>query len=118
MADDLGDLLDESSGKERFADLRNQAPSFPLSIIFEREPHLMERVAAAWHKPATPGELEELGRALAASGSVEVAQAMLRDELRSSMALLSTLAPPTIVDQFLGLASGFSRDPVSTRGAA
>jgi heptaprenyl diphosphate synthase len=118
MADDLGDLLDETSGKERFADLRTQTPSFALSVILERDPVLKQRVSAAWSRPAASGDLEELGRALAASASVGLAQAMLRDELRLSMALLSTLAPPTIVDQFLGLVAGFSRDQVSTRGAA
>jgi heptaprenyl diphosphate synthase len=118
MADDLADLLDEASGKERFADLRNQSPSFALSIILEREPRLRARVEAAWNGPADIAELEELGRALAASDSVQAAQALLRDELRSSMALLSTVAPPTISDEFKGLAAGFSREPVSTRGAA
>jgi hypothetical protein len=75
-------------------------------------------VEAAWNGPADIAELEELGRALAASDSVQAAQALLRDELRSSMALLSTVAPPTISDEFKGLAAGFSREPVSTRGAA
>jgi geranylgeranyl pyrophosphate synthase len=118
MADDLGDLLDERSGKDRFADLRNQNPSFALAVLLEAEPALRARVAELWRTPSAPALLE-LGERLAASPAVGLARSLLREELTRSLALLSTLASPTIVGQLVDLASSFAGGQVAhLRGAA
>ncbi|MHB1843892.1 MAG: polyprenyl synthetase family protein [Deltaproteobacteria bacterium] len=111
MADDLRDLLDSNGGKDRFADLRNQNPSFPLVIAMERDPSLRERIRVAWEDEealASPEGLIDLGRRLLDARALGAARALLRDEIDRCFTLLSTVAPPTIVDEFIGLAGSFA----------
>ena len=108
MADDLKDILDANGGKDRFADLKNRNPSFALVVAMDRAPALRSRIAKVWETSESPADLPGLGRAVAESGGLEAASALLRDEIRSSLTLLSTVAPPKIVAAFIDLAASFA----------
>jgi heptaprenyl diphosphate synthase len=121
MADDLKDVLDPQSGKDRFADLKNRNPSFVLVVAMDRDPVLRQRIGAAWASPeATDGrEVIELGRAIRESGAIQAADKLLREEVRESLSLLATVAPKRIVDEFVDLATSFAGDQIALlKGAA
>jgi octaprenyl-diphosphate synthase len=75
LADDLADLLPDGGGaggaKNRFADLRNRSPSYPILLAAQRSPALRGRVEAAWSDGATDGELAALGEAVLAGAGRE-----------------------------------------------
>lgn len=50
LADDLKDLYDGASGKNRFSDIRNGHPSYPLILAMERSDRVRERLAELWQE--------------------------------------------------------------------
>ncbi len=121
MADDLRDVLDPMSGKDRFADLKNRNPSFVLVVAMDHEPALRQRIDLAWRGAGIGDarDLIDLGRAIRESGALEAADALLRQEVRESLALLNTVAPKSILDEFIDLAASFAGDQIAIlKGAA
>ena len=119
MGDDLKDLLDEHSGKDRFADLKNQNPSFALVVAMESSPELRQRIGEAWSAAATPADIGNLGQAVIETGALVAAQKLLKTEVQGAMASLSTLAPPAVAAAFVELAASFAgRQAAVLRGAA
>jgi len=119
MADDLRDVLDPQSGKDRFADLKNRNPSFVLVVAMDHDPSLRQRIDHAWRTGIDSRELTELGRTVRESGALEAADALLREEVRESLALLGTVAPKRILDEFIDLAASFAGERISLlKGAA
>lgn len=51
MTDDLLDLVGRHSGKDRFADLRQGNPSFPISLARQRNQSLRSALDALWQSP-------------------------------------------------------------------
>src|ERR1700722_9050498 len=121
MADDLRDVLDPLSGKDRFADLKNRNPSFVLVVAMDHDPALRQRIDLAWRGAGIGDSRErgELGRHIRESGALEAADTLLREEVRESLALLSTVAPKSIIDEFIDLAASFAGDQIALlKGAA
>jgi heptaprenyl diphosphate synthase len=121
MADDLRDVLDPLSGKDRFADLKNRNPSFVLVVAMDHDPALRQRIDLAWRGAGIGDsrELTELGRTIRESGALEAADTLLRQEVSESLALLSTVAPKSIIDEFIDLAASFAGDQIALlKGAA
>lgn len=108
MGDNLKDILDDRGGKDRFADLKNQNPSFALVVAMDGLPALRDEIDRAWHAPTSPSEVAAVGQAIIRSGALDRAQGLLRDEVQAALALLSALAPPRILHDFIGLASTFA----------
>ncbi len=117
MADDLKDVLDPRSGKDRFADLKNRNPSFVLVLATEDDPALRDRLAAFWSQP--PGEEAGLA-ALAADASkpgvLQRAADMLGEEIRQCLGLLSAGPRPTIAVALERLAGSFASEPLEHLG--
>ena len=121
MADDLRDVLDPQSGKDRFADLKNRNPSFVLVVAMDHDAALRQRIDLAWRGAGIGDgrDQTELGRSIRETGALEAADALLRDEVRESLALLATVAPKRIIDEFIDLAASFAGDRISLlKGAA
>jgi geranylgeranyl pyrophosphate synthase len=121
MADDLRDLCDEKLGKDRFADLRNQNPSFAVALSAGNEPSLQRELAEAWSKPSvSAGEAARLGQLLLSSGVALRAVAAIEDELDQGFTLLRGLAPPDALAALEALGRSFIDGLVVTgsRGAA
>ncbi len=119
MGDDLKDILDDRGGKDRFADLKNQNPSFALVVAMDGSPALREQIGAVWRTPASATEIASVGQAIIQSGALDTAQTLLRDEVQGALSLLTTLAPPRITDEFVALASTFAgRQAGLLQGAA
>jgi octaprenyl-diphosphate synthase len=121
MADDLRDLCDDNLGKDRFADLRNQNPSFAVALSAGAEPALQRELAAAWSKPSvSPGEAARLGELLLASGVALRAVTAIEHELDRGFDLLRGLASPEALSALEALGRSFVDGLVLTgsRGAA
>jgi heptaprenyl diphosphate synthase len=119
MADDLRDLCDDKLGKDRFADLRNQNPSFAVALSAAGEPALQRELAAAWAKPALgPGEATRLGDLLLASGVTVRALAAIEEELDQGFALLRGLASPETLTALEAFGRSFIDGIAAARGAA
>jgi len=52
LADDLKDLTDFESGKDRYADIRNGNPSYPLVCAVDETPEIGEMLRAYWRAEA------------------------------------------------------------------
>ncbi len=121
MADDLRDLCDEKLGKDRFADLRNQNPSFAVALSAGSEPALQREIAQAWSQPSvSAAEAARLGDLLLSSGVTLRAVAAIEEELDQGFALLQGLASPDALGALETLGRGFIEGLVVTgsRGAA
>jgi heptaprenyl diphosphate synthase len=82
-ADDLKDVLDARSGKDRFADLKNQNPSWALASAVSASPAFGQGLAAAWADPggdarALERELVRLALPLAGGLEAELGRAAHR----------------------------------------
>jgi hypothetical protein len=65
------------------------------------------------------GDRRQPGRQIRESGALEAADALLREEVRESLALLTTVAPKSIMDEFIDLAASFAGDQIALlQGAA
>lgn len=60
-ADDLKDVLDPGSGKDRFADLRNQNPSWATACAVQNSPAYARALAQAWAEVPTELTGADLG---------------------------------------------------------
>ena len=78
MADDIRDLADQGSGKNRFSDISNRNPSYPLLWAAAHEPALATEIARAWRAPSV-GDAAALGEEVLATGALEhTSQEILR----------------------------------------
>jgi geranylgeranyl pyrophosphate synthase len=121
MADDLRDLCDDKLGKDRFADLRNQNPSFAVALSASAEPMLQRELAAAWSKPSlSPSEAARLGDLLLSSGVALRAVTAIEEELDRGFTLLRGMASPEALSALEALGRSFIEGlaPTGSRGAA
>ncbi|MBI2377419.1 MAG: polyprenyl synthetase family protein [Deltaproteobacteria bacterium] len=85
LTDDIKDLVTDD-GKDRFSDIRNQNPSFPLSWTFAHAPEAARGIHAAWQ--SGNADVERLGRAVIEAGALEAAKAALSREVEAALEAL------------------------------
>jgi octaprenyl-diphosphate synthase len=108
LADDLKDLLEPEAGKDRFADVRNRNPSFPLLLAMQRSASLRERIAVAWGAPAVErDEAEQLGQAVIATGATHDAARALEAEVDAAVGALGSLRDEPWCQELMLIAQGF-----------
>ena len=86
MADDLKDILGGDIGKDRFADIRNANPSYPLILALRSSDGLRRDIEAAWKKESLTGEeISRIGHAVIDTGAAQQAYAQLGDEIAAAI---------------------------------
>ncbi len=70
LADDLWDMLGVGTGKDRFADLRNRNPAYPIAVALEKSEPFREGLAKFWGQTEEMSDetLEEMGKWLLGLG--------------------------------------------------
>ncbi|MFW5967632.1 MAG: polyprenyl synthetase family protein [Persicimonas sp.] len=94
LADDLKDLLARDAGKDRFADIKNGNPSYPLISATDAQP-VRERLERAWEakRPVDDGaEVKRLGGIVLEAGVIEPAVAAIREEIERAVDALGAFA--------------------------
>jgi geranylgeranyl pyrophosphate synthase len=72
LGDDLVDLLEETSGKDRYSDIRTRSLSYPLLTAVATSVPVRENLLRAWRKPQLEAEeVLELGEAVQKTGALE-----------------------------------------------
>ncbi len=78
LADDLKDLTDPDSGKNRFSDIRNHNPSYPVLWATRQSPTLYKQVSALWEQTAiTNEEAHNIGVRVLDTGAADVTRAQI-----------------------------------------
>lgn len=73
LADDLKDLAEPDSGKDRFADILNRNPSFPVLNAVARDSSLHKALRALWAQPEISAqEALEIGHRVLATGAAQL----------------------------------------------
>ncbi|MEL6341736.1 MAG: polyprenyl synthetase family protein [Myxococcota bacterium] len=92
MADDLKDLMGGDIGKDRFADIRNGNPSYPLALAMRSSGALRDALDEAWSRDRTleMDELERLGQMVVDTGVLEQTHQDLGEEI---VAAIDALGP-------------------------
>ncbi len=104
LADDLKDLLTDD-GKDRYADIKNKNPSFPLLWVSERESAVAQALEALWAQPhIDPIEAERLGDTVVAAGAAEAARDALIDEVNAALDALGSYRDRPGMDVIAGWA--------------
>ncbi|MFT5683153.1 MAG: heptaprenyl diphosphate synthase [Myxococcota bacterium] len=86
MADDLKDILGGDIGKDRFADIRNANPSYPLILALQTSDGLRRDIEAAWQKESlTSDEINRIGQAIIDTGAVQRTYDMLGEEIAAAL---------------------------------
>lgn len=112
LGDDLRDLLPDDTGKDRFADLRNRSPSYPVLLAFREAPELRERARALYRLDAAdPRTVSELGEAVLRTGALEGTRARIAAEVRAAREALSGFQPEIDTDDVFDWAARFFRTP-------
>ncbi len=115
IADDLRDLVDPASGKDRYADLHNGTPSFVLLTAGELDPELARRLTRMWSRPADRIDLDPLVAAIADAGALQRARSALADELERAIEVLDDFRDCTggrsIIRWARALGERFDADP-------
>ncbi len=92
LADDLKDLVSEEDGKDRFADIRNANPSYPLFVAAERDRTLREGLNSAWlNGDSSAATVERLGQRVLATGAAEATYDAIGVELSRAFEALGQL---------------------------
>lgn len=92
MADDLRDLVDDSLGKDRYADLKNRNPSFALASLPDP---LEQELRTLWSSVfVTPHAASEFGKKLLRTGTLQQAIAALDKELLGVVELWTSVGLP------------------------
>ena len=86
MADDLKDLLGGNIGKDRFADIRNANPSYPIIIATQRSPALNAELTALWNQTNPNREdIARIGQAILDTGAAEATHQQLGREINEAL---------------------------------
>jgi len=88
LADDRSDLLWDDSGKDRYADIRNANPSYPIIAAIDDDPAIARRLEAYWTEADPAPEPAAIGDAVAATGALEETRGRIRDEVDRALAAL------------------------------
>lgn len=87
MADDLKDLLGGDIGKDRYADIRNANPSYPLSLAMQSSADVRGAFAEAWAQPEplSPEQIEGLGKLVIETGALAQTYRDLGEEIAAAV---------------------------------
>ena len=92
LADDLKDLQ-APGGKDRFQDIRNQNPSYPLLWAFSHDDTIRAAFEAAWTaNELDDAQVETLGAMILNSDAIAATEAALRAEVAAAVEALGTYA--------------------------
>jgi geranylgeranyl pyrophosphate synthase len=91
LADDLKDLLADD-GKDRFADVKNKNPSFPLLWAASRSAKVESALRTAWAEESLSAEaVARVGEAVVEAGALEATARALREEIEAGLEALGPL---------------------------
>lgn len=90
LADDLKDLA-PMGNKDRFADLLNKNPSYPILWSAARSPVFEAALRRRWSREVSPEHAAELGQAVLASGAADATSRALHDEVDAAFDALGDL---------------------------
>lgn len=87
MADDLKDLLGGDIGKDRYADIRNANPSYPLSLAMQGSPAVRQAFLDAWNteEPLRPEQIDALGTMVVETGVLQQTHQDLGAEIEAAI---------------------------------
>ncbi len=86
MADDLKDILGGDIGKDRFADIKNANPSYPLILALRSSPGLRRDIEAAWSRDTlSPEEIDRIGQSVIDTGAVQQTYERLGEEIAAAL---------------------------------
>jgi geranylgeranyl pyrophosphate synthase len=108
LADDLSDLLPHPTGKDRFADLAERTPSYPILLGANASNVLRDRILALWSAPDVDAkEVAVIGADLMALGVEELTREAIGRELELARAELggAGIGDP-LVDEMVSLWGG------------
>lgn len=89
LGDDLLDLASGAMGKDRFSDIKNREPTYPILAVTERSPGLKRDLGRLWRREVlTPEEVARAGAAIVDAGAVDLAAGYLADEIAQAVASL------------------------------
>ncbi len=109
LADDLKDLVEKESGKDRFCDIKNRSPSLPIIWATKQSADLYSQLSLAWSKPTMePEEVQQLGNLLIAHGADTMAVTELENEVSQAVACLQPLGDLPWIDKIANLAQSFA----------
>jgi octaprenyl-diphosphate synthase len=92
LADDVLDLLGDS-GKDRFADVKNKNPSYPLLFAREAAPQVFSRIEELWAGPEiSSDDVASLGNELLAAGIAQATLEALQAEVAAGIDALGRYA--------------------------
>ena len=96
LCDDLHDLLGLQTGKDRFADLLNATPNFPLAAARSRDDEIRATIDAFWRDPSPDSPLlDEIARAIVELGLDEECRRHIDDHLDRALEALGDHATHT-----------------------
>jgi octaprenyl-diphosphate synthase len=109
MTDDLLDLVGGSK-KDRFSDIRNREPSYPLLMAATESGQLRRRLEAAWAGEAvTAAQAQELGEAVVAGSAFGHTIDRIRSEVEAALKALGPYAATPSCGELAWWARGLAR---------
>jgi len=91
MADDLRDLTDPSTGKDRFADLYTGSPSFAIIAGLQEDDSLAATLNAFWHDEGDSMSPETVVETVLESGAIERTREHIAEEVDRALGALGAL---------------------------
>lgn len=93
IADDIRDISGADVGKPQFADVQSRTPSLPILLAAQGDEALRRKLRDAWaFSSVSPEKVKELGSAVAASGALDMASRMVREETAAAVQALGPFA--------------------------
>lgn len=92
MKDDVLDIIDNAGLKDRYSDLKNKEPSFPI-IVASENPEFKAALRKAWdQETVTADEAKRLGDGIVACGAIDQTRGILAKEVGAALDALGHLA--------------------------
>jgi octaprenyl-diphosphate synthase len=89
LGDDLVDLMEGTSGKDRYSDIRTRSLSYPLLTAVASSTPVRENLLRAWRKPQLSAEeVCELGEAVLKTGALERTWEQMEAEVAAAIEAL------------------------------
>ena len=92
LADDLKDLIPYDSGKDRWADIRNGNPSYPLICAVDEAPEIGRSLQAHWEDERGAQSADEIGEAVVETSAVEQTRRLVAREVDGALSALGEYA--------------------------
>ncbi len=93
LTDDILDLVGEKTGKDRFADLRNANPSFPVAFVRSHDGELRAALDELWATPtANDDDLDTMAAAIVDSGAPDETLRRVEAHLDEALSSLGEFA--------------------------